>query len=241
MLDGDFRRPERGEPRAGIAPGMERRLVVGRGQRDRRMRPHRVHRRARGGRIRPEHRPVVAVEGDDPAPRTQCSRALDECLADRRGEDGEGDAGQVDRVEAGKLVKLGSGTGEQGARRALGAPVAEEALAGRVGLDGVDARQAVGAAADEAAVDALLLPLGDHAVGEPVGADGAEKADFELTVAQQPRQIDRSVQHVTGESDARGAGGRIPARELDHALADTGDAPDPIHGSTAPRRHLSRA
>ena len=112
----------------------------------------------------------------------------------------------------------------------------EEALAGRVGVDGVDARQAVGAAADEAAVDTLFLPLRDHAVREPVGADDADKADVDITVAQQPRQVDRGVQHVTGERDPRGAGCRIPARQLDHALADTGEAPDPVHAYAAPRR-----
>jgi hypothetical protein len=75
-------------------------------------------------------------------------------------EDGQADAGQVERLRAFQFGQHGGGAGRPhpGARGRVAAPVMEAPLAGAVGLDHVDAGQALRQALHAAGDDALAFP-----------------------------------------------------------------------------------
>src|SRR6185312_16503927 len=98
-------------------------------------------------------------------------------------------------------------------------------LAPFIRADDVETRQTPGKAGNEIGADALLPPGIDHSLTVEVVAEGGDVVDADAGVAAGTRQIDRGVEGVAAEADLQGLG--VSVAQLDHALADGGDA---LHG-----------
>src|SRR5262245_36165893 len=137
--------------------------------------------------------------------------------AERRiGIERQRDAGEID--ELGVEHALGDAAPfrmlEQFARGLAVAPVMEGTLAGRVGVDDVDARQAAGNAQYQVALHALRRRQRTDAVREWVLAQrGGERGRNAGA-----RQIDRGVEGVAAAPDREAA--VTPARHLDQDFAN---------------------
>jgi hypothetical protein len=101
----------------------------------------------------------------------------------------------------------------------------EAALAVGVGLDHVDARQAIRQALHAGGVDALAFPAGQHLGRHAVHAQPGDVGDAHPGRIEQARHVDGGVQGIAAEAVIHGrgmacgtAGGA--ALQFDHAFAD---------------------
>ncbi len=207
----------------------ERHLVVEGRQADVGDRPEGRNLPARGLGVGPETRAVVRVERQPAAALAVAAEEVGERGAGFGGEDGESDAGEVDEVEAVEVARIYlGGRQEEGAGGGAVAPVGEAALALGVEADGVEPGHAVGAALDQAGVEALGFEEGDHPCGERVGAEGGDVGDGDLGGGA--LEVDGGVEGVAGEADPAAVAFLARQGQLDHAFPDAGDAhgPSPV-------------
>jgi hypothetical protein len=114
------------------------------------------------------------------------------------------------------------------ARRAAFARVVEAALAGRIDVDQVEARQSAGQTPHQRGLQPLVVPAVPQAVAERVVAERRRVRHRQPPRPRAARQIDGRVQRVSSEALAHRA--ECLALQFEHAFAERNDAQRPCHG-----------
>ena len=143
----------------------------------------------------PQARAIVVVEDHLAAVGAALTQQREQRCTTDRAENGEADTAQIEIVESGQLFanrRCAIALQPEFCRR-LVAPVVEGALAGVIGFNVIQPRQAVGHPLDKIDVDVFLLPAVEHLLAERIGSQRGDVVDAQRAGICLPRDIDRSV------------------------------------------------
>ncbi|MNO88177.1 hypothetical protein D3C76_796140 [compost metagenome] len=225
-LEHHFRRTDlliRGKHRVSIGITKQRLFVIHRQQRQVDIRQHTAICRPGVLDRCPKPWPVVVVEHDPRIALAGFDQGFQQFFPTLRTEYRQGDAAEVQHIiirQRGENRRGGRG-GEAIADGRFVAPVQKASLTGGVSLDAIQTRQASGQTLDHGEPDIFRRPTLAHRVAETVIAQGGDVVHGAV-LSQFPGQVHGRVQCIAAEALLQAAVGAM--LQLDHALADQGDA-----------------
>ncbi|MNP12481.1 hypothetical protein D3C76_1047130 [compost metagenome] len=171
----------------------------------------------------PQTRAVVVVEDDSGIALAGLDQGFQQFFPTLHAQHRKGDAAEIQHVviRQRRQDRRGGRGGEAIAHRRFIAPIEKTTLAGGVGLDAIQPRQAARQTLDQAQANVFGGPAMAHGIAETVIAQGGDVI-HRASGAQFPGQVDRGVQGIAAETLLQTAVGAV--LQLDHAFADQGDA-----------------